>query len=291
MSIFHKIINSALGRRVGFRGGAMPSYSIEDAVRIIAEANYAIAFTGAGVSAESGIPTFRDPGGIWDRFDPAEVGTTGGALQFALRYPERIRDFIRETVETFEKADPNPGHYGLADLEKMGILKSVVTQNIDDLHSIAGNTRVLEVHGNIYRWRCLSCQRVVKHGREDIIKRIRGAVEAESFSLEVLMAAIPRCECGGMMRPDVVNFGEAVQQMPASYDEARRADVVIILGTSGVVWPAAGVPHEARRNKARIIEINPTENAFQGITDVYIKDLSGSAMPRIVELVGERRKP
>lgn len=259
--------------------------AIESAAQIIARANYAMAYTGAGISAESGIPTFRDPGGIWDRFDPEEVGSPGGIMGFAMQHPERIRDFLMESLATFEKADPNPGHYGLVELEEMGILKSVVTQNIDDLHAIAGNTRVYEVHGNLYRFRCTSCDWMEKYDREEILGKVKGVLNQEPFSIQGLLEGLPQCDCSGIMRPDVVMFGEEVQQLAKSYAEAQRADVIIVLGTSGVVWPAAGVPYEGKKSRAKIIEINPTESAFQDITDVYIKDLSGKVMPKIIERV------
>jgi len=260
--------------------------SIKQAAQIIAKADYAIAFTGAGMSAESGIPTFRDPGGIWDRFDPGEIGSSGGLMAFAARNPERIREFLRESVNTFKKAEPNPGHHSLADLENMGILKSIITQNIDALHTMAGNTRVFEVHGNLYRFRCTSCGYPVKIAREDILERISEVLHSDAFSLELLLGALPSCgKCSKIMRPDVVMFGEAVLQMEESISEARRADVVIIMGTSGVVYPAASVPIEAKRSNAKIIEINPTENAFRGITDVYVRGSSGIALPQIVEQV------
>jgi len=169
----------------------------------------------------------------------------------------------------------------------MGILHSVITQNIDDLHSIAGNSRVLEVHGNLYRFRCMNCGRIEKHGREAVLERAKEILNSESFNSADLVKMMPICTCGGMMRIDVVMFGEAVQLLPESYGEARSCDVVIVLGTSGVVWPAAGVPYEAKQSNAKIIEINPNANAFNDITDVYIKAMSGEAMPRIIDLVNE----
>ena len=263
--------------------------AIEDAARFIAEADYAIAFTGAGISAESGIPTFRDPGGIWDRFDPGEVGTTEGMIEFAVKNPDRIQAFLSEIVQIFENAQPNPGHEGLVELEKMGILHTVVTQNIDDLHSIAGNSNVMEVHGNMYRYRCMQCNNEEKYTREQVLGKIKDALNSEPFTLQILLEALPKCPCGGFMRPDVVMFGEAVQKLPESYREAQKSDLVIVLGTSGMVWPAAGVPYEARQTHARVIEINPTANAFRDITDVYVENLSGHAMPQIIDMVKELR--
>jgi len=207
-------------------------------------------------------------------------------MAFAARNPERIREFLRESVNTFKSAEPNPGHYSLSDLEKMGILKSVITQNIDALHTIAGNTRVFEVHGNLYRFRCTSCGYTEKFVREDILERMREVLDSHSFSLDLLLGALPSCgKCSKIMRPDVVMFGEPVLEMGESMREARQADVVIIMGTSGVVYPAASVPIEGKRSNAKIIEVNPTENAFRGITDVYIRRSTGTALPQIVEQV------
>lgn len=262
----------------------------EEAARIIAKAKNLVAFTGAGISAESGIPTFRDPGGIWDQFDPTEVGTTGGFLSMISRKPERIRGFLRQTMETFDRAGPNPGHMGLVDLENMGILRSVVTQNIDDLHGMAGNKRVFEIHGNLYRHRCMSCGRAEKSSKDELISKLRNALKTEPFEIGTLAGEIfKKCDCGGMMRIDVVMFGEQVQELAESYHEATSCDVILVLGTSGVVYPAAGVPIEAKRHGAKMIEINPNMNAFASMTDIYIKEKSGDAMPRIVDLVRELR--
>lgn len=261
---------------------------IEEAARIIAKSKNLVAFTGAGISAESGIPTFRDPGGIWDQFDPTEIGTTGGFLTMISRKPHVIKEFLKKTISTFEQAKPNPAHIGLVELEKMGILRSVVTQNIDDLHSQAGNTRVFEVHGNLYRHRCLACGRTVKTGKDELIAKTKKALEAEPFDIKTLAEEIfARCTCGGLMRIDVVLFGEPVQEMAESFHEAASCDTMLVLGTSGVVYPAAGVPVEAKRKGAKVIEINPTTNAFGGITDVYIKSKNGDAMPKIIDLVKE----
>ena len=267
----------------------MEDKAIENAARILAEAEDIVAFTGAGISAESNIPTFRDPGGIWDRFDPREVGTTEGIIQFALKNPSRIKGFLLEVISTFENAHPNKGHIGLVDLEKMGLLRSVITQNIDDLHAIAGNSRVFEVHGNLYRLRCINCGKTEKHTREELLGKLKEALNSEGFDIGKLVAVFPRCKCGGFMRPDVVMFGEAVQHLMESYNEARSCDVMLIMGTSGMVWPAAGVPYEARKWNTTIIEINPTTNAFRDITEVYVKSLCGEAMPLIVEKVRELR--
>ncbi len=264
---------------------------ISRAAEIVAKAKNLVAFSGAGVSAESGIPTFRDPGGIWDRFDPDEVGTTGGMLSAAAKNPEAIRSFLSETVETFEKAQPNPGHFALAELERMKILRSVITQNIDDLHSQAGNTRVFEVHGNLYRQRCLSCDKKIKLTKEEYLSKARSVlIEAKEFDLSNLLTLMPVCECGSSMRPDVVMFGEAVQVVPESIQEASTCDAMLILGTSGVVYPAASLPRYAREAGAKIIDINPREHPFADISDVVISEKTGAALPRILEEVKKIQK-
>ena len=258
------------------------------AAEIIAAGRRIVGFTGSGISAESGIPTFRDPGGIWDQFDPAEIGTAGGLMAAVMRDPGLIRRFLSAALETFEQALPNPGHVCLHELERLGKLTSVITQNIDNLHTDAGNTHVIEVHGNVYRARCLACGRkqpVDKHG---LHRQVRALIEAAApFSLPVLAGLFPVCLCGGLTRPDVVMFGESVQQLHEAYAEASICDVMIVLGTSGVVYPAAALPHEAAQHGAKIIEINPTENCFHAITDVYLRETAAVGMPRLLEKVKE----
>lgn len=256
------------------------------AAELIVSGQRIVGFSGAGMSAESGIPTFRDPGGIWDQFDPAAVGTAEGLVETALRNPGLIRRFLAGALETFERARPNYGHLGLVELERMGKLRSVITQNIDNLHSEAGSSRVIEVHGNVYRARCLACGRRQPVHRAELHQRLHALLDDErSFNLGALARLFPRCPCGSATRPDVVMFGEAVQQLHEAYAEATTCDVMIVLGTSGVVYPAAALPHEAAGHGAKIIEINPTENCFQPITDIFIPEKAGVGMSRLVDMV------
>jgi NAD-dependent deacetylase len=260
----------------------------EEAAGILAGTRRAVAFTGAGSSAESGIPTFRDPGGLWDRFDPGEFGTVEGIMGVFQREPDVIREFLLSTVDTFEKAKPNQGHYGLAELEKLGVLTTVITQNIDNLHTDAGNTDVLEVHGNMFRACCLSCGSRYPLDKAGLLKKAREMFsDKEKFGLATLVNLMPKCECGGMTRPDVVMFGEAVQQLHQCYKAAAGAEAMLVMGTSGVVYPAAALPHQAKEGGAKIIEINPTENSYRAITDIYIDEPSGEAMPKVLEHVRE----
>lgn len=256
------------------------------AAEMIVAGRNIVGFSGAGISAESGIHTFRDPGGIWDQFDPAEVGTADGLIETALRNPTVIRRFLAQALETFEQAKPNDGHLGLVELEKMGKLRSVLTQNIDNLHLEAGSSRVIEVHGNIYRARCLACGRKQPVNRDRLHQRLHAILEDErGFDLVALAGLFPPCSCGSATRPDVVMFGEAVQQLHEAYAEATTCDVMLVLGTSGVVYPAAALPHEAAEHGAKIIEVNPTENCFHPITEVFIQEKAAKGMSRLVEMV------
>ncbi|HUT56151.1 MAG TPA: NAD-dependent deacylase [bacterium] len=255
----------------------------EEAARILAGTRKAVSFTGAGVSQESGIPTFRDPGGLWDQFDPEEFGTPAGIMEVFQRRPEVIRQFLLQTVAIFEQAKPNPAHFALSELERMGILTAVITQNIDNLHTDAGNKNVLEVHGNLFRARCTRCDRRYPLDKASWLKQARAILEDNAgFGLGAVLKIMPACECGGITRPDVVMFGEAVLEINQSFRAAMASEVMLVLGTSGVVYPAGEVPYQAKRAGARVIEVNPTENCYSSITDVYIKEPSGQAMPKIM---------
>lgn len=263
---------------------------IEEAAAIITRANRLVAFSGAGMSEESGIPTFRDPGGLWDRFDPLELG--GGDIFTAMfsgsEIPQAAVDFVSEMVEVLERAQPNPGHYVLGELERMGILRSVITQNIDNLHRDGGNSRVIELHGNLFRLVCLACGRKMMLGREELFSMGRELAELmRGQDLQGIIKLVSRCPCGGACRLDVVGFGEPVQDMGQAMTEARESDVLLILGTSGMVYPAAYVPEHAKKTGAKLIEINATGCYFPGLVDTGIIAKTGEALPRILERVKE----
>ena len=264
---------------------------VKQAAEILSRAKSAVVFTGAGMSAESGIATFRDPGGLWDRFDPAEVGTASGIMSFLSSGGDKIREIIREVAESFNSARPNAGHLALAELEKMGVIRSVITQNIDNLHREAGNTQVFEVHGNLYRFRCLNCEKKFFVERGVLLGSLGDIARGSGpLSLEGILERVPHCTCGGIGRPDVVMFGESVQELGESIFEAHQSDVMLVLGTSGAVYPAAMVPHEARKAGAVLIEVNPTEKVFAEKNDIYIREKAAVAMPLIVEEVKKKRK-
>ncbi len=259
----------------------------QKAAKLISESRHITTFTGAGISAESGIPTFRDPGGIWDQFDPDEVGTSGGLIATLTRKPELIRNFLLQTVEIFEQAKPNPGHIGIKELEDLGLVKIVVTQNIDNLHQEAGSSNVIELHGNLFRARCLNCGRKQQLNKKELLARTRQVLESqENLDPLKLLELLPRCpHCGSYSRPDVVMFGEPVQQLPEAFQSAGSCDLMLVIGTSGVVYPAAALPYQAFENRAKIIEINPTGNYYSSISEIYIPAPAGEAMPKLVDLV------
>lgn len=261
-----------------------------EAATLISRATNLVAFTGAGVSEESGIPTFRDPGGLWDRFDPNELG--GGDV-FATIFngkgkgiPKAAVDFVSEMLGALELSFPNPGHHALEELERMGILSSVVTQNIDGFHRAVGNTRVIEVHGSIFRLACTACGNRIQLGREELFAMGRELLELmRRDDLQGIVELVSRCPCGGPCRLDVVGFGEPVQDMNLAIEAAEHADVLLILGTSGAVYPAAYIPEYAKKAGAKLVEINATGCYFPDLVDVSIIGKTGDVLPKIVQQI------
>ncbi len=256
---------------------------IKKAAEFLLNSKFAIAFTGAGVSQESGIPTFRDPGGIWDMVSPEEFGTPQGLLSSVMRNPEKVKNFLKKSLETMFSAKPNKGHIAIAQLEEEGIIKWVITQNIDNLHQFAGSKNVIEFHGNLYRWRCINCMKAKKMEKDEFIALTSKILEIEPFNFGFLLEMLPKCECGGIMRIDVVLFGEPVKDLDRGFKIASEADVVLVLGTSGVVYPAALVPRIVSERGGKVIEINPHSPGYKAIADVYINLSFASAIPMILE--------
>lgn len=258
---------------------------IQEAAKLLSEANRVVAFCGAGISAESGIPTFRDPGGLWDQIDPWEAGTPEGLMLAIENKSSALMPIFQDIIATFQAAEPNPGHLHLAHLESLGKMSAVITQNVDDLHHEAGSKNVVEVHGNLFKMRCLACSATRKYNRKQFLSEFNASFQSlPSLSLSNLISVAPKCEtCGNVMRPDVVMFGEAVQGLGECFQEVRKCDLMLVLGTSGVVYPVAEFPSQAKESGASVIVINPTENAFSHVSDVYIPLQTGIAIPRIVE--------
>jgi len=243
---------------------------IAAAAHLIKESRYVIALTGAGVSVESGIRPFRGPGGLWtEHGEPPMDGYRRFESDPKGYWEERLSPARRSMFgDGFEAARPNPGHYAFTELEEMGVLKSLVTQNIDNLHNEAGSTRVLEIHGNRHKLRCIRCGE---------------RFPASGFDLSTLP---PRCpECGGVVKDDIVMFGEPIPRdvLEACQIEAGRSDCIIVAGTSAVVYPAASLPLIVKEKGGTIIEVNPHESELSGICDISIRASSGEALPALVE--------
>jgi NAD-dependent deacetylase len=241
----------------------MPDDALKHAAEALANTRNAVAVTGAGASVESGIPDFRSADGLWARYNPAEYAT----YEAFIDNPDKVWIMWYELADMLVDAKPNAGHYALARLEEMGILKAVITQNIDDLHFKAGNTAVIEYHGNAGRLMCPACHR---RRDMDLAHRKLGA---------------PRCECGGYMKPDVVLFGEMIppNAMLQSDQVARTCDVLLIVGTSATVYPAAALPAAAKEHGAFIIECNTEETQFtHSVTDAFLQGPAGEMLPQLL---------
>ncbi|MCK9230566.1 MAG: NAD-dependent deacylase [Syntrophales bacterium] len=235
-----------------------------------------VAFTGAGISTESGIPDFRSPGGIWTRFDPEDF-----TIQRFLSSETSRKKQWKVLLEggLFGVVEPNPAHLALARLEAFGKLDCIITQNIDNLHQLAGNRpdRVLELHGSLRQVRCLDCGR--RFETERILQRLRAGVE------------IPDCEvCFGILKPDAVFFGESLpwDTMTAAIDHSRNCDLFIVIGSSLVVAPASHMPVHALDSGARLIIINVGDTSCDSRAHIRINGMAGSVMSRILERVSRR---
>jgi NAD-dependent deacetylase len=174
----------------------------------------------------------------------------------------------------------------------MGMLKTVITQNVDTLQDEAGSKNSIELHGNLFRMMCLSCGKKIKFDRNHFVGGLKEKlIHLNDYSLAGLVTLAPTCDaCNSIMRPDIVMFGEAVQDLPRAFEAGMKCDVMLVLGTSGTVYPAAELPFEAKRKGAAIIVINPNENPFDTITDVYIPMKTGEALPEIFNKIREPLK-
>lgn len=246
--------------------------SVRRAAELLAGARRGVALTGAGVSAESGIPTFRGEGGLWTKYDPVKVSS----IESFLADPASYWSVSKERGRVALAARPNAGHLALAQLEAAGHLAAVVTQNTDGLHQAAGSRRVIELHGSGRMVECLTCGR--REPRADVQER-----------LETEMP--PRClQCGGtLLKPTVVLFGEAmpVPAVEEAFELAAAADVMVVAGSSLVVFPAADVPLAALRAGAAMIVVNAEPTPLDRYAEVVIHGRSGEVLPEIVRWVTE----
>jgi len=237
---------------------------IRKAAKDLIEAKIVVALTGAGASTESGIPPFRGKGGLWEKFDPMEVAHIDSFLQDPVKVWKLL---IKDMKGVVDQAQPNDCHKALATLEQLGKLQTVITQNIDGLHQMAGNTDVIEFHGTFAWQRCMDCDKHI-----------------ETRCVEITEIP-PRCSCGGILRPNAIFFGEMIPQeaLWRSRQAATDCDLMLVIGTSAVVHPAALMPVLAKESGAKVIEINPERTPLTGdISDYLITGTASEVMNRIM---------
>lgn len=234
----------------------------------IRNSQHAVAFSGAGISSESGIPTYRGEGGLWNKYDPNKYANINNFLQD----PSYYWCFFREVrYPLLRMAKPNKGHLALAELEAMGKLKAVITQNIDGLHQEAGSSSVIELHGTTRIIRCMGCSQKYS------IEHVFSMLETENP---------PRCiECKGTLRPAVIFFGEPLnpQTLQSAYEEAEKCDFFLAVGSSLVVYPAADIPLRAKQKGATLAIINKDQTPLDYLADYVINAESGKALPKIIQ--------
>lgn len=238
---------------------------IKAAREIIGTASAIACLTGAGVSAESGVPTFRDAqSGLWSTFDPLRLASQDGFADD----PGLVWRWYMARLAGVEKALPNPGHFALAELARRSPGFVLITQNVDDLHERAGSGDVIHLHGNIARFHCNRC------GREH-------SLQAEERSA----SQPPRCAaCGGYVRPSVVWFGEGLPEdaLDKAVDGVEACDLLLVVGTSGLVYPAAQLPQIAKRAGSRVIEINPEPGPLSSLAHICLRGPSGEILPQLL---------
>jgi NAD-dependent deacetylase len=248
--------------------------SIEKIAEWIITSKKLVVFTGAGLSTESGIPDFRSPGGVWDRYNPEDFYFQNFLASEASR--EKYWTMSSEMYEPMKKAQPNLAHLAIAELEQMGKLDCVITQNIDGLHFKAGNSeeKVIQLHGTAMHVTCLNCGK--RYGREAIQERIRKGEKA------------PHCEdCRGPLKPATISFGQAMpeKETQEAYHRSSLSDLFIVIGSSLVVQPAASMPLVAKRNGAKLVIINRDPTPYDDMADQVIHSEAGPTMATILEKV------
>jgi len=239
----------------------------QKASEIIKNSSFVVAFTGAGISVESGIPTFRGPEGLWSRYDPKILD-----IDFFLSNPKESWEKIKEIFYDYMgNTAPNDAHKFLAYLEKIGILKAVITQNIDSLHQKAGNKNVIEFHGTASKLVCLNCYK---------------KFSSDEIDLDLLPPMCP--ECMGLLKPDFVFFSEPIPKkaLEESLKLSQECDCMLVIGTTGEIMPASELPRIAKQNGAKIIEINIEKSSYtQTITDIFLNDKATAASNKLKGLL------
>jgi len=251
---------------------------MEDKIREIAEwivnAKSVVVFVGAGLSTESGIPDFRSPGGVWDKYDPEDFYFQNFISNETAR--EKYWQMATEMYESMKDAPPNAGHFAIAELERLGKLDCLITQNIDGLHFKAGNSedKVLELHGTAMHVTCLSCSK--RYERDDIQARVAAGDKG------------PRCDtCGGLLKPATISFGQPMpeRETAEAYRRSEACGLFMVIGSSLVVHPAAYMPVVAKQGGSRLAIVNRDETACDNIADIIVNGTAGPVMAAILENV------
>jgi NAD-dependent deacetylase len=237
--------------------------ALEECRTLLHGASRICVLTGAGISAESGIPTFRGAGGMWKNFRPEELATP----QAFARDPKLVWEWYNWRREIISGAQPNPGHLALVELESRVPDFTLITQNVDGLHGRAGSRNILEIHGSIWVMRCTACEK----------SQANHEVPLPDLS--------PKCPCGGLLRPGVVWFGEGLDaQVWHNAEKAvRSAEVLLVAGTSAVVYPAASLAPLAKNSGARVVEINLDETPISDAVDFSLRGPSGKILPQLIQ--------
>ena len=247
--------------------------AVEQAARLVVAAHHVVALVGAGLSVESGIPPFRGPGGLWTKYgEPDMLGYQRFLDDPKKWWEERISrsGAMQELIDALAQAKPNAGHYALAELERMGQLQHIITQNIDNLHQQAGSVAITEIHGNRLKLRCITCN---------------ARWPLDQFPIDELP---PKCpQCGGLVKSDTVMFGEPIPRdaLDECINQTRMCDCMLLVGTSAVVYPAAGFPQDVKMSGGRLIEVNPNETPLTLLCDVVLRAPGGTCLPLLVECV------
>jgi NAD-dependent deacetylase len=245
--------------------------AIEEAARLIASSKHVVALVGAGLSAESGVPTFRGPDGLWTKHGEPDLRDYDRFREDPAKWWEmriaRTSQFS-EMIEALDRAIPNEGHFALKDMEEDGFLAHIITQNIDNLHQVAGSRSITEIHGNRTKLRCIECNE---------------RFPMEEFPMDELPPHCP--DCGGIVKGDTVMFGEPIPRdaLDECIEQTWQCDCMLLIGTSAVVYPAAGFPMDVKGKGGTLIEVNPNETALTPYADVILRAPSGEALPQVVQ--------
>ncbi len=246
-----------------------PEASLRQAADLLRKARYGVALTGAGLSTPSGIPDFRSDEGLWRQVDPMEVASLWGFRT----NPQAFYEWIRPLVRTIVEARPNPAHRALAEMERRGWIRVVITQNIDMLHQKAGSQHVLEVHGSISTMTCVDC------GHRELSEAYLTPHALEGID-------VPRCsQCGGVLKPDVVLFGENLPWAVwrAAEEAVEKADVLLVAGSSLEVYPVAELPYRAARRGAKVILVNLSPTPFDPYAHIVLRGDVAEVLPALLE--------